>query len=85
MKTLLCLLFIFGVAVLSVVTCAPMCKHPRGPPVAITCNQLCPDEYHPVCAVDAQGLPKTFANRCFVDFAYCREGKYYAIMKDGEC
>ncbi|KAK6639212.1 hypothetical protein RUM43_007482 [Polyplax serrata] len=62
-----------GVAVVTVVTCAP--SDGRHKFVAIACSHLCPDENHPVCAVDAQGLPKTFANRCFVDFAYCREGK----------
>lgn len=60
---------------MTVVTCAPSNVQPKTPFVVVSCKHLCPDDYHPVCAVDAQGLPKTFANRCFVDFAYCREGK----------
>lgn len=28
----------------------------------------------PVCAIDEEGVPRTFENRCMADLAYCRFG-----------
>uniref|UniRef100_A0A6M2DXQ9 Putative secreted protein n=1 Tax=Xenopsylla cheopis TaxID=163159 RepID=A0A6M2DXQ9_XENCH len=43
------------------------------------------DPSGPVCAIDADGQPRTFATRCQADMAYCREGIYYAVVRNGEC